>query len=161
MTDFDPVRTSLHELSLLTDAEQYFLWGWFATGARHYLYRIGIGDEVTGEMPLFPDDERSEYDGPSTAATADCVRWVEQLKRLPPEFLLALKDWFFWHDRGALHSAGLSDTEIGARRVMPDDIWSYEADYESRADRTLRFIREKSDGSVRARVLLNGEWQDP
>ncbi len=160
MTDVTPVRTALRALSRLNDAEQYFIWGWFATGAREYLNRVGVADDVVGPVPLFPEDRCTPYDGPAAVASAELLRAIDVLRDVPHDDVLALKAWFFWHKREPLYRLGLTDADIGSRRVIPDDIWPYEPAYAAVNDGTLTFLSGRR-GTLTVRVLLDGTWQDP
>jgi hypothetical protein len=160
MIDLAPMRIALRTLSRLKDAEQYFVWGWLATGARNYLYRAGISDAHIGAKALFPEDRRMPYDGPSARPSTDLLQSIERLRDLPGDHLLALRDWYLWHNREPLYRLDLTDADIGSPRVMPDDIWPYEAAYPTANDGTLEFHSD-SDGAVNVRAFLNGAWQDP
>lgn len=161
MNDRVALGDTLRTLQRLTDAEQYLLGGWFATGARRYLYRLGIDDSLIGREPLFEDDEGSAYDEARAVPSRDVLQVIAEIRDLAPEHRLALKYWFYWHDRSLLARLGLTDAEIGVPRVVPDDIWSYEAGYEKANDGTLRFVNGDRASVVNVRVRLDGTWQDP
>lgn len=94
MPDLEALRKALSAIMRLTDAEQFFLWGWFATGARSYLYRAGLDDTIIGPAALIADDGPSPYEGPSAVPSANLLLAMREIRSLPIEFRGVLKDWF-------------------------------------------------------------------
>lgn len=118
-----------------------------------------MSDRQIGPEGLVADDKSCEYHGASAAPSADLVQALEDIRSLPVEHRRALGDWFFWHNRDPLYRIGLTDAEVGSRRVVPDDIWPDEADYASANDGTLEFVPGNVYSQVRIR--LNETWQTP
>lgn len=69
----------------------------------------------------------------------------------------ALCSWFTYGDRTSLYARGLSDSDIGILRVIPDDIWPQEPQYSDIRDGTLTFPGTR-DGRAVTKLRFGNAW---
>jgi hypothetical protein len=145
----------LAEVARLTDAEQYYLQAWLAGGERWYLYCLGLTDSEIG--PSFDAiGDRPTTLGKTDYRASDSLRKTfRSLRQLNAEEFNAFRRWFFFGNRSALRSLGVSDDTIGSLRIIPDDIMQFDDDYATVRDGTVDF----GDGGEAAQLFIGGRWR--
>lgn len=76
---------------------------------------------------------------------------------LPGDDYNALSSWFAHGNRAELHARHATDAVIGRYRIMPDDIWPQEPNYEDVHDGTLAF-RAADDGHTETHLRFGSTW---
>lgn len=145
-------------IQLLTDAEQLLLKVWLDGAGSSFPRLLQSAslrcDVVDRQLTGVTSDFSTLFD--SIVSAAKLVSTLE-----PPD-RDALIQWFTWHDRGDLYQLTMSDSQIGPRRIVPDDIWPQEPDHDDVSDSTLRF-ELAADGTTLACLRLGTiefKWDD-
>lgn len=147
MTPHGAMKSLMAQLQDLSDAEHLILKSWLTSNGTEF---PALG------TPSKPRASTAAED-PAPADVAHLLtavsRTAQNIAALPEAQNAAIHDWFFWHGRDALYELGLSDDDVGRRRIVPDDIWPQDAEHDESSDGSLLFYQE--NGANRARLVLN------
>jgi hypothetical protein len=147
MTAHGAMTSLMTELQGLSDAEHLVLKSWLTSNGTEFP-ELGTPPQPRASSAA-EDPARADVAGLLSAVS----RAAQSIAALPEAQKAAVHDWFFWHGRDALYEFGLSDDDVGRRRIVPDDIWPQDAEHDESSDGSLRFYQE--NGVNRTRLVLN------
>lgn len=142
---------ALNLIGSLTDAEQHLLDSTFRrdwpsldalTSDADKLSRAWTSGKISAELHA------------SFLKIANATRSNEAL---PQKDYDALSSWFAFGSRTELYTRGASDDIIGRLRIIPDDIWTQEPNYEDVRDGTVVF-RFGRDGHTKTHLCFGHTW---
>ena len=139
----------------LSDAEQYALQSWLQGGFRRLLTRLGVDWREIPASQFDGDDVESQDERVivHSSALADLMK---HYGRYRASIVGPIRQWFKWCSRTCLHEAGFTDADIGPRRIVPDDIFPDEYDFEEARDGSLLLLPVPSGLSTRAVLTVDG-----